>query len=179
MRPVLNNLNELSNVTRTGTLTVAGTTTSPATNVTVNGYTAARYNDATFASTNSFTVTNGNNTFTAIANDSLGRSSTASVICYLPGTNVFAYDLNGNMVTNGNEVLVWNDENQLVTNYMPGSWMSVFVYDGKMRRRIERDCQWDAGTYGWVQTNDEEPHTPTNAGAMPSKPIGAGSASRR
>ena len=67
----VNGLNELSNVTRTGTLTVAGTTTSAATSVTVNGSAANRYDDATFA-LGGFTVTNGDNSFTAIANDSLG-----------------------------------------------------------------------------------------------------------
>jgi RHS repeat-associated protein len=147
----VNDLNELSNITHTGTLTVAGTTTSPASSVTVNGIGAAHYEDATFAATN-FTVTNGDNSFTAIANDSLGRSSTNSVTVNLPATNLFAYDLNGNMLTNGNEVLVWNDENQLVTNYVPGSWLSVFVYDGKFRRRIERDYSWNGSA--WVQTNE-------------------------
>ena len=38
----MNNLNELSTVTRNGTLTVAGTTTSQATNVTVNASNQAR-----------------------------------------------------------------------------------------------------------------------------------------
>jgi hypothetical protein len=149
----VNDLNELSNVTRAGTLTVAGTTTSPATNVTINGSTnvANRYADATFA-LGGFGVTNGNNTFTAIANDSLGRWSTNSITVNLPATNVFAYDLNGNMLTNGNEVLVWNDENQLVTNYVAGSWKSEFVYDGKLRRRIERDYSWNGSA--WVQTNE-------------------------
>ena len=45
----VNNLNELTNATRSGTLTVAGGTTSTATNVTVNGSSASRYNDNTFA----------------------------------------------------------------------------------------------------------------------------------
>ena len=39
-----NNLNELTSVGRSGTLTVAGTTTSAATNVTVNGSAASRCN---------------------------------------------------------------------------------------------------------------------------------------
>src|SRR5213076_2976100 len=44
----INNLNELSNITRSGTLTVGGTTTSTATNVTVNSLTATLYGDNTF-----------------------------------------------------------------------------------------------------------------------------------
>src|SRR5207302_6485099 len=53
-----NSLNELTTVGRSGTLTVAGTTTSAATNVTVNGSAATRYNDNTFALAG-FTVSNG------------------------------------------------------------------------------------------------------------------------
>src|SRR6266566_9318441 len=81
----VNNLNELTNVTRTGTLTVAGTTTSAATNVTVNGSAASRYNDNTFALAG-FTVTNGNNTFSAIAQDSYNRKDTNCVVNNLPAT---------------------------------------------------------------------------------------------
>src|SRR5439155_22994653 len=44
-----NSLNELTTIGRSGTLTVAGATTSAATNVTVNGSTASRYIDNTFA----------------------------------------------------------------------------------------------------------------------------------
>jgi len=75
-----NNLNELSTVTRSGTLTVAGTTTSTATNVTVNGSAASRYADSTFA-LGGFTVANGKNTFTAIAQDSYSRKDTNSANC--------------------------------------------------------------------------------------------------
>ena len=42
-------VNELTNITRSGTLTVSGNTPEPATNVTVNGSTADRYGDFTFA----------------------------------------------------------------------------------------------------------------------------------
>src|SRR6266853_2962473 len=71
----VNSLNELTTGTRSATLTVAGTTTSSATNVTVNSLAADRYADNTFARTN-LTLVNGNNTFTAIAQDSLGRTDT-------------------------------------------------------------------------------------------------------
>jgi RHS repeat-associated protein len=147
----VNSLNELTTITNAGKLTVAGTTTSPATNVTVNTSNAVLYADITFAATN-FTIANGNNTFTAIAKDSYGRRDTNSITVNLPGTNSFAYDLNGNLLTNGTEVLVWNDENQLVTNFVAGSWKSEFVYDGKMRRRIQRDYSWNGSS--WTQTNE-------------------------
>ena len=147
----MNDLNELSTITRSGTLTVAGTTTSQATNVTVNTSNAFLYADATFAATN-FTLVDGDNTFTAIAQDSYDRTDTNSVTVNLPATVNYAYDLNGNMLTNGSEVMVWNDENELVTNYVAGSWKSEFVYDGKLRRRIERDYSWNGSS--WVQTNE-------------------------
>ncbi len=79
-----NNLNELTNVTRTGTLTVAGTTTGGATNVTVNNSSPVTpYADKTFALAG-FTVTNGNNTYTAIAQDNYNRKDTNSVTFNLP-----------------------------------------------------------------------------------------------
>jgi hypothetical protein len=89
-------LNELTAVTRSGTLTVAGTTTSQATNVTVNTLLATLYGDFTFAK-DGFTLVDGNNTFTAVAQDSYGRADTSSITVNLPVTNAFAYDLNGNM----------------------------------------------------------------------------------
>src|SRR5207245_5907457 len=74
----VNVLNELSTVANSGTLTVGGTTYGPATSVTVNSLAAARYADNTFAK-DGFTVSSGNNTFTAVAQDSYGRSSTDQV----------------------------------------------------------------------------------------------------
>src|SRR5207247_7080192 len=74
----VNSLNELSTITRSGTLTVAGTTTSTATNVTVNSLSGALYADRTF-SKDGFALTNGNNAFTAIAQDSYNRKDTTSV----------------------------------------------------------------------------------------------------
>ena len=89
----LNGLNELTTIARnvTNALTVAGTTSSNATSVTVNGNTAILYSDYTFASSNAFTITNGNNTFTAIAGDALGRSDTNAITVNLPATNSYTY----------------------------------------------------------------------------------------
>ena len=147
----VNNLNELTTASRTTNMTVVGTTTSQATNVAVNNLTAALYSDSTFARTN-VGLADGNNTFTAIAEDHYGRRDTNSVTVNLPTTNVFAYDQNGNMVTNGTETLLFDDENQLVTNYVAGSWKSEFVYDGLHRRRIERDYAWNGAS--WALTNE-------------------------
>lgn len=147
----VNNLNELSTMTRSGTLTVAGTTTSPATNVTVNSLAANIYGDATFA-LGGFSLVDGNNSFTAIAQDSYGRRDTNSITVNLPATNVFAYDLNGNMITNGTQLLDYDDENELIRITVANAWKTEFTYDGKFRRRIRKEFTWQSGS--WVQTNE-------------------------
>jgi RHS repeat-associated protein len=48
----------------------------------------------------------------------------------------------------------YDDENQLISVYNTNTWRNDFVYDGKMRRRIELDYTWNAGTSGWQQTNE-------------------------
>jgi RHS repeat-associated protein len=147
----MNNLNELTTETNGGTLTVAGTTTIPANSVTVNGLTANRYADATFA-LGGFSLVNGTNTFTAIGQDSYGHSSTNVSICYLPTTNSYVYDLNGNLLSDTNRNFAYDNENQLIAVWSANSWSNSFVYDGKFRRRIEKDYAWQGGT--WVQTNE-------------------------
>ncbi len=106
----VNSLNELTRVTRSGTLTVAGTTTSAATNVTVNALTATRYTDATFAR-EGFPLVDATTNFTAIAQDSYGRSDTNTVSVNLAASVAFVYDLNGNLRTNGTRVFEYDDEN--------------------------------------------------------------------
>ena len=146
-----NNLNEVTTVWRTTSMTVAGTTSSAATNVNVNSLAAFLYADYTFARTN-VGLADGTNTFTAIAKDVLGRSDTNSAVCYLPATNSFTYDLNGNLVSDGVRNFTYDDENQLisvvVTNTGATSTRSDFVYDGKMRRRWRFESSWSGTT--WV-----------------------------
>jgi len=48
-----------------------------------------------FARTN-VSLVNGNNTFTAVAQDSYGRQDTNAVTVNLPSTVSYTYDLNGN-----------------------------------------------------------------------------------
>jgi RHS repeat-associated protein len=147
----VNNLNELSTITRSGTLTVAGTTTVPATSVTVNGLAANHYADGTFA-LGGFTVTNGSNVFTAIGWDSVGNVSSNTVAAYLPATNNFAYDLNGNLTSDGLRGFDYNDENELIRVTATNSFKKEYVYDGKMRMRIRMEFSWNGG--GWAETNE-------------------------
>jgi RHS repeat-associated protein len=147
----VNKLNELTNVLRSGTFTVAGTTSSGATNVTVNTSNAVLFADHTFASTNQ-SLANGTNTFTAIAKDFLGNVATNIVGVNLPVTNTYSYDLNGNVLTNGTKIFAYDDENELKSVLVTSNWQSQFVYDGKFRRRIEKDFSWSGST--WVETNE-------------------------
>ena len=146
----VNSLNELTTTTNSGRLTVTGTTTSPATNVTVNTSNAVLYADTTFASTNQPWV-NGNNTFTAIAKDAYGRVNTNSVTV-MQATNIFAYDYNGNLLSDGRRGFDYDDENQLIRVTVTNSWKSEFTYDGKLRRRILKEFTWNGSS--WTQTNE-------------------------
>ena len=147
----VNNLNELTTVTNGGRLVVAGATTSPATNVTVNTSNAFLYADTAFASTNQPWVS-GNNTYTAIAKDGYGRRATNALTVNLLGTNTYSYDLNGNLLSDGTRGFAYDDENQLTSVYVTNVWREDFVYDGKMRRRIEKDYNWNGSA--WTQTNE-------------------------
>jgi RHS repeat-associated protein len=147
----VNSLNELSNVTWSGTLTVGGHTDAAATNVTVNTQTASRYADKTFAK-DGFTPSAGLNTYTAVAKDNLGRGDTNEITANLPSNLTLAYDARGNLVTNGSRILVWDDENQLVSTMVSGVSSNAFVYDGKLRRRFQMDYRWNGSA--WVKTNE-------------------------
>jgi RHS repeat-associated protein len=144
----VNNLDELSTVSRSTTnLTVAGTTTSPATNVSINGSAANRYADSTFALPG-FSLATGNNTFTAIAQDSLNRRDTNSITVNLPASASYTYDLNGNLLSDGTRSFAYDDGNQLISVYVTNVWRSDFVYDGKMRRRLRFESTWNGSA--WV-----------------------------
>ncbi|HNQ91133.1 MAG TPA: RHS repeat-associated core domain-containing protein [Verrucomicrobiota bacterium] len=140
-------LNQLTSVGRANTLTVAGGTSGSATNVTVNGYTAALYGDGSFAK-EGFTLSAGPDTFTAVARDSLGRVETNVVSVTLPASVAYAYDGNGNLVSDGRRGFEWDAENQLVRVTVTNSWRSQFLYDGLGRRRVRTECVWQNST--WV-----------------------------
>src|SRR5262249_51879079 len=141
----------------TGTLTLEGTTTGPATNVTVSGATSVSlYGDNTFAATN-LTLVDGINTFTATAKDAKGRTSSTNISVTLTASATMAYDLNGNLRTtpNSGQPLCpydYDDENQLIRIPAPSTWKTEFAYDGKMRRRIRREYAWQNSQF--IQTNE-------------------------
>jgi hypothetical protein len=100
----VNNVNELSGASQAGTLTVGGTAGEPngnvaspgVTSVMVNGQSASLYEDGSFAATG-FTPANGQNTYTAIAQDNVPQLSTNSVTVNVLGGASYTYDSNGNL----------------------------------------------------------------------------------
>ena len=89
----VNDLNELSNSTATGLATpvIAGMTTSPATNVTVNGTAVPIYRDSTFATTNVL-LTSGWNNIRAESFDNYARTATTSIEVYVAGNATYEYE---------------------------------------------------------------------------------------
>ena len=77
------------------------------------------------------TIVDGVNSFTAVAQDSLGRMDTNTVAVDLPATVSFTYDDNGNLLSDGRRLFGYDDENQLitviVTNGVNNSTLSKFA----------------------------------------------------
>jgi RHS repeat-associated protein len=117
----------------------------------VNSLAADRYADNTFSRTN-LTLLSGNNTFTAVAKDNVGRTDTSSATANLPSTVSYTYDLNGNLSYDGNRAFDYDDENQLIRVAVTNNWKSEFTYDGTMRRRIRKEFLWQNG--GWALSNE-------------------------
>ena len=146
--------NGLTNITRTATFTLSGATPAPATNVIVNGLTAERYGDFTFARTN-LALADGSNAFTNIAHQNIyGVKATNILTANLPAIVALRLDANGNLTNDGLKSFGYDAENQLTSVAAAGQWREEFLYDGLNRRRIVRECRWDAGTSAWVTTNE-------------------------
>jgi len=70
------------------------------------------------------------------------------------------YDLNGNLLRDKspaggtNRCFAYDDESQLVGVWVPDLWSNSFTYDGLLRKRIERDYAWNAGTTNWQLTSE-------------------------
>jgi RHS repeat-associated protein len=75
-------------------------------------------------------------------------------VTVIPTNNAYSYDLNGNLLSDGTRNFSYDDENELIAVWQANAWSNNFVYDGKMRRRIERDYIWNTGTSNWLQTNE-------------------------
>jgi len=125
--------------------------------VTVNTSNAVLYADNTFASTNQPIVNANINTFIAVAKDAYGRGATNTVSLRIPVHDNCSYDLNGSLLSEQsvggtNRIFSYDDENELTSVLVTNLWRSDFAYDGKFRRRIEKDFTWSGGA--WLQTNE-------------------------
>ena len=143
--------NQITNISRSGTLTVSGATPAPAVSVTVNGQLAQTNGDFTFACTN-LSLLSGTNTFTIIAQNAYGVRLTNSAIYNLPSAISLAWDSNGNLTNDGTRSFAYSPENQLTNITVAGQWKVDFVPDGLGRRRIERDYTWLSNN--WQLTNE-------------------------
>jgi len=68
------------------------------------------------------------------AKDSLGRFGHDIVTAFFPTNVTFQYDANGNLTNDGLRSFVYDDEKQLTSVSVAGSFKSEFTYDSKMRR---------------------------------------------
>jgi len=146
-------VNQLTNVSRNSTMTVSGATPAPASSVTVNGQPAQTYGDFTFARTN-VPLNDPNNTFTIIAENANALRVTNTINSYLPSTNYYLWDSNGNLTNDGTRVFSYSPENRLTNITVAGAWKNDFVFDGLGRRRIERDYAWSSAIGNWQLTNE-------------------------
>jgi RHS repeat-associated protein len=158
----LNGLNEITNSLMGASVgfgwgvsnAVSGSTTSPATNVLVNGLAATLYADNSFYAI-PFTISNGPNTYKATAWDTNGNvSSNSSTVYAIPTNSFYGYDLNGNLTNDGYKSFAYDDENELIAVWVPNAWSNSFAYDGKMRRRIERDYAYLPSSSSYLLTNE-------------------------
>ena len=140
--------NELASITRSGTLTVSGSITGAVAALGVNGQPAVIYSDGTFATTSGLTLRDGNNMFVTTGSNSSGALVLSTITSNrLPVTVNFAYDLNGNMLADGQRVLEYDDANRLTAVTASNLYRTEFVYDGLSRRRIVRDYNWSSGNW--------------------------------
>src|SRR5439155_859179 len=84
---------------------------------------------------------------TAIGKDNLARADTNTATAYLPDVVYFAYDLNGNLLSDGQRAFDYDDENELIRVTVTNRWKSEFTYDGGMRRRIRKEYGWQFGSW--------------------------------
>jgi RHS repeat-associated protein len=111
------------------------------------------YQDFTFASRNGFTLADGGNSITNIAQNYYGTVSvTNTVTMNLPASVALQFDANGNLTNDGTKSLSYDAENQLTNVQVAGQWREDFLYDGLNRRRITRQYAWSAGV--WALTNE-------------------------
>ncbi len=148
---VSGNRNELTSITRSGTLTVAGSLDGQVTSLYVGTNQAQIYSDSSFATAEGIPLRDGYNQFvTAGTNAGVLVVSTITTN-WLPVTSAFSYDLNGNLLSDSHRTFEYDRANQLKSVTLPGTWKTEYAYDGLGRRRITREYTWGNG---WALANE-------------------------
>ncbi len=144
---------QLTNILRSGTLTVIGSVTNTVATLSVNGTNAAIYSDGTFATTSGLPLHDGNNLFVSAGSNSAGALVVSTVTpTRLPVSVNLSYDKNGNLLSDGLKSYTYDDADELSSVSETGLWRSEFVYDALGRRRIQKDYTWSGS--GWTETNE-------------------------
>jgi RHS repeat-associated protein len=131
MLSAYDNLNRLISQAPGGPMVVAGSLNEPGT-VTVSGVPAVVDANNNFRGTVPTTI--GTNTFTIVAKDATGNTTTQQYEISVAGsTKTFTYDANGNLTADGTRTFEWDARNQLLAVNV-GTHRSEFTYDGDRRR---------------------------------------------
>ena len=93
------------------------------------------------------TLVNGNNTFSAVGQDSYGRADTNTITVNLPGSLSYQYDGNGNLTNDVTRAYAYDDEDRLTSITATNQWRTEFQYDGLGRRRVRREYSWIASVW--------------------------------
>lgn len=137
--------NQISSAGYSGTLTVAGMTAGVVNSVSVNGVSATRYSDDSFA----VRGLGISGSYTASAQGAAGNTATDSISGNFPASISLIYDSNGNLTSDGSSAFYYDDENQLIQVTVSGAGRVEYSYDGLKRKRFRRE--FDAGG-GLVKT---------------------------
>ncbi len=142
----------LLTATRSGSLTVAGSFGGQLSSLYANTNRAELYSDATFATAQGLSLANGYNQFVTAGTNAAGALVLSTVTTnWLPVTVSFSYDLNGNLVSDGQKSYEYDRANQLTSVTLPGEWRTEYAYDGRGRRRISREYTWRGS---WALANE-------------------------
>ena len=127
-------LNQLASITRSGTLTVSGSVTGAVATLGVNGQRAQIFSDGTFATTAGLALRDGNNLFVTAGSNAAGALVVSTITSNrLPVMVSFGYDLNGNLISDGQRVLDYDHANRLValpSSNCTGANSSMTVWGG-------------------------------------------------
>jgi RHS repeat-associated protein len=125
------NLNRLTSQVPGGPMVIGGTLNEPGT-VTISGKPAAVDANNNFRGTVS--TTTGTNTFTIVAKDATGNTTTQQYEVDLSGSSkTFTYDANGNLVGDNDRALEWDARDRL-RSITIGDARFEYEYDGQHRR---------------------------------------------